>query len=71
MMCHIIFDKTSQTQREYDITYPNLLLKRNQTMEDDFDPTIAPAIPETDFSFKDLDDETIAILVDDKIATGG
>ncbi len=40
-------------------------------MENDFDPTTELAIPEPDFSFKDLDDETIAILVDDKIATGG
>lgn len=40
-------------------------------MKDDFDPTTEPATPEPDFSLKDLDEETIAILVDDKIATGG
>jgi hypothetical protein len=44
--------------------------KGTQTMENDFDTT--PTVEFTpSASMRDLDDETIELLMDDKIATGG
>lgn len=40
-------------------------------MEDETDDYLNPPVPEPIFSWRDLDEETIEILVDDKIATGG
>ena len=37
--------------------------------EDDVKTTTSETLPV--FSFRDIDEETIALLVDDKIATGG
>jgi hypothetical protein len=38
---------------------------------DDKTPTPETAISEPDYSMKDLDEETIEILIEDMIATGG
>lgn len=40
-------------------------------MENEFEKTADPSGAEPVCSLRDLDEETIAILVDDKIATGG
>lgn len=49
-----------------------IMMKKGQpAMEDETEIKTKPAETVPTFSMRDLDDETIQILLDDKIATGG